>query len=146
MPLPDVPMLWLNQGEAIAKGFKPFAGFFLPHEYFMLDGFIRDLKAAKREYCGVRDTRHCKGITIYAKDGIKNLYPAQSAQKVQRLETYKTDLATEESIKAGQQEAREAESNLRETETGVASGTSDMRSGDNGTMLESVLSVSTSPE
>lgn len=122
MPLPDVPMLWLNQGDAIAKGFKPFAGFFLPHEYFMLDGFIRDLKAVKREYCGVRDTRHCKGITIYAKDGIKNLYPAQSAQAEERKESYRTDEATEKAIAEGKQEARDTESLLREGQGVVANG------------------------
>lgn len=69
LPLPDLPIIALKREEALLQGYLPFAGFFLPHEYPMLPGFIKDLESAKREYCVVRDLKWAKGCELFAKNG-----------------------------------------------------------------------------
>lgn len=128
MPLPDYPMRWMKREDAIKEGYLPFAGFFLPHEYGMLPGFMKDLDAAGREYCGVRDLKYCKGIEVFAKNGNKNFYTTEQAQ---RGEDYKTEAATEPTgekargargLKTGVQEATEGESGVRTSQETVAGG------------------------
>lgn len=86
----------------------------------MMNGFLVDLKRAGREYCGVRDTKHAKGVSIYAKNiepnGITNQAPTD------RAETYKTAEETKEAIAPGFQEARDTESALRESKGSMESG------------------------
>lgn len=98
MPLPDYPMRWMKRDHAIKEGYLPFAGFFLPHEYSMMGGFIIDLERAGREYCGVRDLKWAKGQEIFAKNGKDNGY---KLAKDALPEAYKTSEATEGAIKEG---------------------------------------------
>lgn len=119
-PLPNYPMKWLKLDDAKEQGYSPFAGFFLPHEYPMMAGFLRDLDAAKREYCGVRDIKHAKGVSIFAKN-IRTNGDTNTTEADAREATETTE-ATKIAIAEGFQEARDAESSLREVEGDLASG------------------------
>lgn len=119
-PLPNYPMKWLKLDQATAEGYHPFAGFFLPHEYPMMAGFLIDLQRAKREYCGVRDTKHAKGVSIFA----KNLEPNGITDKTptNRAEAYKTTESTKDAAADGVKKEAALERELRKREEAVASG------------------------
>lgn len=93
MPLPDLPIRALKRDEALSQGYHPFAGFFLPHEYPMLPNFIKDLEAANREYCIVRDLRYAKGIEVFAKNGTTDKIIAESPEATQTTEATQEALA-----------------------------------------------------
>lgn len=127
MPLPDLPVLALKRDEALSQGYHPFAGFFLPHEYPMLPNFIKDLEAANREYCIVRDLRYAKGCELFAKNGYTNKIITESPEAIQATETSKQMVshrnATAEPRSAeGEQEAGDTEPSLREGEEDLARG------------------------
>lgn len=123
MPLPDYPMRWMKREDAIKEGYLPFAGFFLPHEYPMISGFILDLERAKREYCGVRDLKYAKGCEIFAKNGIPNpapSYGAKTEEGIRSLVSHKN--ASGPRLTEGVREAPEGESGVRAPESSMASG------------------------